>query len=50
LSAADDIRRAIRSAGGPITFRRFMELALYGEHGYFATARVGRRGDFLTSP
>src|SRR4051794_26385958 len=27
-----------------------MELALDGEHGYFATGRVGRRGDFLTSP
>jgi SAM-dependent MidA family methyltransferase len=27
-----------------------MELALYGGHGYFATERIGRRGDFLTSP
>jgi SAM-dependent MidA family methyltransferase len=50
LSAADDIRRAIGSAGGAIPFRRFMELALYGEHGFYATGRAGRRGDFLTSP
>jgi SAM-dependent MidA family methyltransferase len=50
LSATDDIRRAIQSAGGAIPFRRFMELALYGGHGFYATGRAGRRGDFLTSP
>jgi SAM-dependent MidA family methyltransferase len=50
LSATDDIRRAIESAGGAIPFRRFMELALYGGHGFYATGRAGRRGDFLTSP
>src|SRR5262245_4533826 len=27
-----------------------MELALYGEHGFYATGRSGRRGDFITSP
>ena len=28
-----------------------MELALYGEHGFYAASRqTGRRGDFLTSP
>jgi SAM-dependent MidA family methyltransferase len=27
-----------------------MELALYGEHGFYTTGRAGRRGDFLTSP
>ncbi len=37
---------------GPITFARFMELALYHpEHGYYYTAlRAGRGGDFLTAP
>jgi SAM-dependent MidA family methyltransferase len=53
LDAADDIRRAIRSAGGAIPFRRFMDLALYGEHGFYigaAAGQAGRRGDFLTSP
>lgn len=38
---------------GPITFARFMELALYDpEHGYYraAEARPGRAGDFLTAP
>jgi SAM-dependent MidA family methyltransferase len=44
------IRRAIRSAGGAIPFRDFMELALYGDHGFYATRQAGRRGDFLTSP
>jgi SAM-dependent MidA family methyltransferase len=40
-------------AGGPITFARFMELALYDpEGGYYrsATPRPGRAGDFLTAP
>jgi SAM-dependent MidA family methyltransferase len=39
--------------GGPMTFARFMELALYApELGYYtsAPARVGRGGDFLTAP
>jgi SAM-dependent MidA family methyltransferase len=38
---------------GPITFARFMELALYDpERGYYRTAadRPGRGGDFLTAP
>lgn len=37
---------------GPLTFARFMELALYDpEYGYYATAvRVGRSGDYLTAP
>lgn len=37
---------------GPVTFARFMELALYHpEHGYYAGAarRSGREGDFFTS-
>ena len=37
---------------GPITFDRFMEAALYGEGGFFATGHgAGRAGrDFVTSP
>jgi SAM-dependent MidA family methyltransferase len=50
-SAADEIRAAIRAAGGSIRFDEFMRLALYGEHGFYgATGRAGRRGDFITSP
>jgi SAM-dependent MidA family methyltransferase len=40
-------------AGGPITFARFMELALYDpEGGYYtgAESRPGRAGDFITAP
>jgi SAM-dependent MidA family methyltransferase len=53
--AADEIRAAIEDAGGAIPFSRFMELALYGEHGFYTTtADAGsagrRRGDFITSP
>jgi len=46
------IRAEIR-ASGPMTFARFMELALYDpERGYYrsADARPGREGDFLTAP
>jgi len=41
------------SRGGPITFARFMEIALYDpEFGYYRTRaeRPGRGGDFLTAP
>jgi SAM-dependent MidA family methyltransferase len=39
--------------GGPMTFARFMEVALYDpDRGYYtsATARPTREGDFLTAP
>ncbi len=52
-SAAEEIRAAIIAAGGAITFDAFMDLALYGEHGFYtgpSAGRAGRRGDFLTSP
>ncbi len=41
------------AANGPMTFARFMELALYHpEHGYYTSGRasIGRYGDFYTSP
>ncbi|MEX2658675.1 MAG: SAM-dependent methyltransferase, partial [Acidimicrobiales bacterium] len=36
---------------GPVPFADYVELALYGSHGFFATgAGAGRRADFITSP
>lgn len=35
---------------GPISFEDYMELALYGDAGFFAGGAAGRRGHFLTSP
>jgi SAM-dependent MidA family methyltransferase len=46
------IIRAEIGQRGPISFARFMELALYHpEHGYYASGRasIGRRGDFFTN-
>ncbi|GBD18879.1 hypothetical protein HRbin27_01379 [bacterium HR27] len=45
------IRREIARTG-PITFARYMELALYDpEYGYYTTGlRTGRAGDYLTAP
>jgi len=48
-----DAIRAEIAAGGPLTFARFMEIALYDPaRGYYrgAVARPGRAGDFLTAP
>jgi SAM-dependent MidA family methyltransferase len=45
--------RAEIAATGPLTFARFMEIALYDPaRGYYrgAVARPGRAGDFLTAP
>ena len=47
-----EIIRSEIVAGGPMPFRRFMELALYHpEFGYYASghARIGRGGDFFTN-
>lgn len=45
------IQQEIRSHG-PIPFERFMELALYGDGGFFVSdhLRSVKAGDFLTSP
>jgi SAM-dependent MidA family methyltransferase len=48
----EEIRDEI-GARGPIPFERFMELALYGDEGFYTRAdggSAGRRGDFITSP
>jgi len=52
-SAASILKQEI-SSRGPISFARFMEVALYHpEHGYYARAdrasRTGKKGDFFTS-
>jgi SAM-dependent MidA family methyltransferase len=47
----ETIRHEIKTCG-PVTFARYMELALYHpEHGYYASgrARIGRKGDFFTN-
>ena len=50
-SAADDVADAITRAGGAIRFDAFLDIALYGPHGFYvAGGRAGRRGDYLTSP
>jgi len=48
----DEIREVIGSEGA-IPFSRFMDLALYGAHGFYTSVgggHAGRRGDFITSP
>jgi SAM-dependent MidA family methyltransferase len=51
--AADDVRAAIDHAGGAVPFSTFVELALYGPHGFYTdpvvSGNAGRRGDFLTA-
>jgi len=47
--AAAAIREEI-ARSGPISFARFMELALYHpDHGYYRYSPIGKRGDFFTS-
>lgn len=47
-----DLIAAEVAASGPMPFERFMQLALYGEGGFFTSSvlRSQRGGDFLTSP
>ena len=50
-SVAEELLDRIDAAGGSLGFDGFMEVALYGESGFYTTTgRAGRRGDFLTSP
>jgi len=52
MTPAGEILAAEIRRGGPIPFRRFMEVALYHpEHGYYRTARdpFGKEGDFYTA-
>jgi len=52
VSAVDAQLAQLIHREGPITFDRFMEVALYGEGGFFASGHgAGRAGrDFVTSP
>lgn len=52
MSADAELTEHIDAAGGAIRFDDFMDLALYGDHGFYTsgTGRAGRRGDFITSP
>lgn len=50
---AELIRAEINAAGGSISFRRYMELALYAPGlGYYSAgaAKFGAQGDFVTAP
>ena len=51
MTVADTIRARI-AAEGPIPFEVFMDIALYGEGGFFTRGpvRSSAAGDFLTSP
>jgi SAM-dependent MidA family methyltransferase len=51
VSTADAIRSRINEVG-PLPFEVFMDIALYGDDGFFATGpvRSSQMGDFLTSP
>lgn len=47
------IRKEIDSSNGSITFRRYMEMALYEPAlGYYVagTHKIGEQGDFITAP
>lgn len=54
--AADDVRAAIEAADPvsgqrAIPFEQFMDISLYGEHGFYTSGgTAGRHGDFITSP
>jgi SAM-dependent MidA family methyltransferase len=52
VSALKEIIREHIATHGPVTFRWFMEQALYHpQHGYYASgkARIGKHGDFFTN-
>jgi NADH dehydrogenase [ubiquinone] 1 alpha subcomplex assembly factor 7 len=49
VRAAELVADAIRERG-PIRFDEYMELALYGERGYYDEPPIGPRGDFVTGP
>jgi SAM-dependent MidA family methyltransferase len=50
VTAAEHLGQLI-ARHGPVPFSVFLEAALYGEGGFYASSgAAGRRGDFLTSP
>ncbi|MBI2166322.1 MAG: SAM-dependent methyltransferase [Chloroflexi bacterium] len=52
LSPAEEAVRSLIDKDGPLTFARFMELALFSPHGgyYSSPEAIGSRGDYFTSP
>jgi len=51
VSVADELVARQRATGRDARFDEFLELALYGQHGFYQRGgQAGRRGDFLTSP
>lgn len=50
--ATVEIEKAIQTSGGRIPFSKFMEISLYGEHGYYSSGKVeiGVDKDFVTAP
>lgn len=52
MSQLEEVLEQLIAEGGPVSFRDFMELALYHpEHGYYTSGavRTGRAGHFMTS-
>src|SRR5574341_612056 len=53
MNPLTSIIKSIIHDSGPMTFAKFMELALYHpEYGYYSSgkARIGKKGDYYTSP
>ncbi|HZX13914.1 MAG TPA: SAM-dependent methyltransferase [Thermodesulfobacteriota bacterium] len=53
MNPLPQIIKSLIDKSGPITFAKFMELALYHpEYGYYTSgiARIGKKGDYYTSP
>ena len=50
-SAADQLLATRRELDRPLRFDEYLQIALYGEHGFYTSGgQAGRRGDFITSP
>jgi SAM-dependent MidA family methyltransferase len=50
-SAADELQAARQALGRPLHFDEYLQLALYGDGGFYTSGgKAGRRGDFITSP
>lgn len=50
MTAVADLRSAEQAAGRPLRFDEYLQIALYGDHGFYQSGgAAGRRGDFLTS-
>lgn len=50
-SVAADLLAAQAGVGRSLRFDEYLQVVLYGEHGFYTTGgQAGRRGDFLTAP